>query len=100
MYVVTVTFEVHADQVDAFRPLMLKQAETSVSQEPGCQQFDVATDPQRPTVFYLYELYTDRAAFDAHLASSHFVSFDAAVQPMLTGKTVQTFDRIGGWQAN
>lgn len=36
-------------------------------------------DPGRPNEIFLYELYTDRAAFEAHLASDQFVAFDANV---------------------
>jgi quinol monooxygenase YgiN len=39
--------------------------------EPGCRQFDVCTSADDGLVF-LYEVYDDRAAFDAHLAAPHF----------------------------
>ncbi|MEM7522936.1 MAG: antibiotic biosynthesis monooxygenase [Pseudomonadota bacterium] len=38
---------------------------------------------------FLYEVYDDAAAFDAHLASDHFKDFDAAVAPMVAAKTVR-----------
>jgi quinol monooxygenase YgiN len=43
---------------------------------------------------YLYELYDDRAAFDAHLASAHFVSFAAATTNMITDRVIRTWRRI------
>ena len=66
----------------------------SREREPGCRQFDVAVDPAEPACFYLYELYDDRAAFDAHLASEHFRVFDAQVRGWVAHKVVRVFERI------
>lgn len=40
--------------------------------EAGCRFYQANTDPEDPTVFFLYEIYDDRAAADAHWASEHF----------------------------
>ncbi|MEL6701373.1 MAG: antibiotic biosynthesis monooxygenase, partial [Pseudomonadota bacterium] len=64
MYAVTVTFQIKPGQMAAFMPLMQANARTSLAAEPECHQFDIATDPARPDEVFLYELYTDAAAFD------------------------------------
>ena len=94
MYAVTVTFKVAPDRFDAFLPLMEENARQSLRVEPGCRRFDVCTDPSLPDTVFLYELYEDRAAFDVHLASVHFKSFDAAVAPMILDKTVRCFAQV------
>ena len=91
MFAVTVLFEIRSGQMEAFLPLMLENARTSKKKERGCQQFDVCK--QGDTVF-LYELYDDRAAFDTHLATDHFLSFDAAVGEMISSKTLATYDGV------
>ena len=93
MYVVTVTFRFDPAQREAFLPLMLENARRSRDDEPGCRQFDVCVDDARPDTVFLYELYDDRAAFDAHLDSAHFRSFAAAVQPMLSDRVIETWQR-------
>ncbi len=93
MYVVTVTFTIDPAQRNAFLPLMLENARISRDDEPGCRHFDVCTDDAKPNTVFLYELYDDRAAFDAHLDSAHFKSFAAAVQPMLRGRVIDTWQR-------
>ena len=93
-YAVCVTFEIDPDQMSVFMPLMLKNAQASLADEPGCRQFDVLTDPDRPTDVFLYELYDDAEAFQLHLNSDHFRSFDAAVGPMIVAKTVQTYTQV------
>ena len=91
MYVVCVTFEIASGKMVDFMPIMRKQAANSVELESGCHQFDVCTDPEHPNEVFLYELYDDRAAFDAHLESEHFRSFDAIVSKMVLSKSVRTW---------
>lgn len=94
MYIVAVEFTVKAGQVAAFMPLMVANAQTSRERESDCRQFDVCADPARPEMVFLYEVYDDRAAFDAHLASEHFKEFDRNVAPMLAGKAVRSYARV------
>ncbi len=94
MYVVAVDLEIDLAEAEAFMDLMLANAETSRTAEEGCIRFDVCTDPARPGKVFLYELYTDRAAFDAHLASEHFLAFDQAVAPLLRAKSIRTFAEV------
>jgi len=93
MYIVTVEFTIHLERMSAFMPLIVDNARASREQEPGCRQFDVCLDPAAPNIVYLYEAYDDRAAFDAHLATAHFKSFDAAVRDMVAAKAVRTYIR-------
>lgn len=92
MYAVTVTFTLHPGTRDAFLPLMRENARTSLDHEPGCRQFDVCTNGD--DVIFLYELYDSAEAFQAHLQSPHFQSFDAAVSDMIADKSVATFTQV------
>jgi autoinducer 2-degrading protein len=94
MFAVVVTFTLHPDQSGAFMPLMLGNAAQSLDLESACHQFDVCTDPANPDTVFLYELYTDAAAFQAHLASAHFKAFDAATTQMIASKDVRTFAKV------
>ncbi len=94
MFVVVVSFQIKLDQFDAFLPLMVRNAKASLDNEPGCLQFDVCLDEAQPGSVFLYEVYTNRAAFDAHLASGHFIEFDEAVATMIETKQAQTFERV------
>jgi quinol monooxygenase YgiN len=94
MYAVCVNFQLKPGTQAGFMPLMLANAQTSLRDEPDCRQFDVATDTNNPDAVFLYELYTNRAAFDVHLASAHFKTFDAAVTPMIADKIIQTWDTV------
>lgn len=91
MFAVAVTFFIAPERVADFRALMIAQAKNSLALEPGCRHFDVWTDPKQPSRFFLYELYDDAAAFEVHLASEHFKTFAAAIEPMVAHREILTF---------
>lgn len=62
-----------ADLVDAVRT------------EPGNIVFDAYRKTEDPDVFFVYEVYADRAAFDAHLASEHSAIFNSKLGPLVEG---------------
>ncbi len=95
MFAVSVTFRIKPQHVDAFLPLMLENASASVSDEPGCRQFDVCQNPSDPGEIFLYEIYDDAAAFETHKAMEHFQRFDAETAEMVAKKSVRTFQRLG-----
>ena len=94
MYVVLVEFIAKPGHEADFRSRVLRQAADSLANEPECHVFDVCHDPERSDRTVLYEVYTDRAAFDVHLASDHFASFDTTVGPWIASKTVSLLNRI------
>lgn len=94
MHVVTVTFHVNPQFARQFREQMINNARTSRELEPGCLQFDVCTDPMHEDSVFLYEVYKDLAAFEAHLASAHYKVFEKAAGPWITAKDVHTYERI------
>jgi autoinducer 2-degrading protein len=94
MFVVTVTFQIKPDQFEAFLPLMVQNAQASLTIEDGCRQFDVCTDENRPEEVFLYEVYDDEAAFKVHLTTPHFLKFDAEVAEMIREKTIKTYKGV------
>ena len=46
---------------------VLAHRERSLKDEPGTLQFEVLVPPAEPTKILLYELYSDAAAFTAHM---------------------------------
>jgi len=94
MYAVTVSFRLKPGAAEQFMPLMLENARTSLAQEEGCKRFDVCTDPARPDEVFLYELYDNRAMFDAHLATAHFETFDRASHGYVLSKQASTFAQV------
>jgi quinol monooxygenase YgiN len=90
MYVVTVSFDLKDGSFEPFRAAIARNAAASRT-EPGCRQFDVAFSSDRRRCF-LYELYDDRAAFDAHHDTPHFKAFDTAAKPLFSAKKAEFWD--------
>jgi len=91
-YVITVEFVLNsAADMPAFRSLMDANARQSCALEPGCQRFDVLVPKGRDDTILLYEIYDNRAAFEAHLATAHYHLFDKASAAMVLRKVVQEF---------
>ncbi len=95
MFVVTVLFEIKADHLKAFLPLLAENARRSRADEPRCKRFDICQHPDRPHQVFLYELYDDQVAFETHKSAAHYKDFSDATQPMVARKTVQTFALLG-----
>ena len=94
MYVITVLFSVHSVHRVAFLQAITSNAKTSLADEAGCMQFDVCTSNSNPSDVFLYEVYDSKAAFDVHLASSHFLSFNALTSAWVKAKLVNVFERV------
>jgi autoinducer 2-degrading protein len=86
-WVVTVEFIIRLGCVGPFLEHLSRQAAESL-REPGCSRFDVCVDSSNKYRIFLYEVYSDREAFDAHLASAHFKDFDTVTRPCVDSKTV------------
>jgi len=86
--VILVDFRLKPGSRDAFRRLIDENARISVREEPGCRRFDVLEPFKEKDRVLLYEIYDDRDAFDLHLKSPHFASFNSASAPLVAEKIV------------
>lgn len=94
MFAVTVLLEVDDRHLPGFMDAMQKQARISLEREKDCRRFDLCVDPSDRRRVFLYEIYTDRAGFDAHLKTDHFLEFDRRVKDWLVSKKVQCWERL------
>ncbi len=91
-FVIVAEFDVLAADAASFTRHAIENATASVRDEPGCRRFDVLLPEERAGRIVLYEIYQDRAAFDAHLRTPHFATFDAATKTLVRGRSVRRFD--------
>lgn len=92
MYCVTVEFTLHPGAAEDFMPRMRQQRDDSLALENGCAVFEIWTGKGQPDAVYLYEVYTSEAAFEVHLASSHFRAFAAEVEPLIADRTLRRWE--------
>lgn len=70
-FVVIAQYRVRAD-AEARVEEALRKMTGPTRAEPGNLDYQVFRDPRDPSLFVLFERYTDESAFDAHRASPHF----------------------------
>ncbi len=92
--VVVAEFKVRPGQMAAFLPLLEQHARTTRLHEPGCLQFDVVVDGSDPERAFVYEVYRDEAAFEAHKAAAYLATFRERADPLLLERKVSVHRRI------
>ena len=83
MLAVIVDFEALAGKGEEVREALQLQARNSLEKEPGCRHFDLCINPDDPLKFFLYEVYDDQPAIDAHGQTEHYATFRARIDPLL-----------------
>lgn len=91
-FAITVAFDLVEGGLSEFLRMVKENAALSVAQEAGCLRFDVLTPLDAGgTGVLLYEVYTDDEAYDQHLASEHFGTFNRHSRALVRSKTVTRF---------
>ena len=72
MYCIIVKNVLKPGTRDDYLSAMLTNAAASVRDEPGCHRFDVLEAQEEPDTFYLYEIYDDADALQAHKETPHY----------------------------
>jgi autoinducer 2-degrading protein len=94
LFAIVVDFHLKQGARSEFRRLIDANADASVKTEPGCLQFDVLEPEGESDRMLLYEIYTDKAAFDAHLRTDHFRVFASASEALHLQKEVTSCDLV------
>ena len=82
MYVIIAPIQVKEGYLEQFIEAIIDDAKGSVNDEPGCLRFDVIQDAGDPNRIWLYEVYQDEEAFQAHTQAPHFIRWRDATQDM------------------
>lgn len=93
MFVITVKFVINEKDIEKFKVRMSQQARDSLELEKDCHQFDVCHDPNNKNIVFLYEIYTDKNAFDIHLNSKHYLAFNDEVTSWVKEKIVTQLEK-------
>lgn len=91
--VVWIEHQIHPQNVESYLTATLDNA-AQTALEPGNLRFDVLSSPTDPHRFILYEVYVDKAAQQAHLASDHFQAWKAAVRGAIAKASIRRLDSL------
>lgn len=93
-YAITVEFRLKPGAMSGFRTLIDRNAIDSCRHEPGCRRFDVLAPKGEECRILLYEIYDSRAAFEEHLQTAHFRTFNRDSAGLVESKAMVEFDLV------
>ena len=104
MLAIWVKVKIKAAMRDKFLKAIEADALGSERDEPGCLRFNVFQDERDENVYYLFEVYKDQAALEAHCKTPHYAMWrgvaDVLEGPLAATSTAGAIRRLGGtrWQ--
>jgi quinol monooxygenase YgiN len=90
-YVQIAEIEIDPGQLDAYRAAVQEQIDAAIRKKPGVVVLYAVAEKDNPTHVRVFEIYRDRSAYEAHLASDHFKKYKTTTEKMVKSlKLVQT----------
>jgi len=99
VHLIFVRFKIKPEHVEDFKTEIARHIGYTRQHEPGCVQFDVATDKTDPRTFYLVEIYRDDDALTHHRASASLDIFRPKIKQYAEesdAKQAETWPAIAG----
>jgi (4S)-4-hydroxy-5-phosphonooxypentane-2,3-dione isomerase len=88
MYVNAVDIDIVPAEHDNYLAALTENGKAAVT-EPGCRAFNIQVLASDPNHVFLYEVYDNEAALQAHRASEHFKKYAAATAKMIAKREVR-----------
>jgi quinol monooxygenase YgiN len=83
--------EVDPAQLESYKAAVQEQIEVAIRLEPGVLVLYSVSSKDNPATVTVFEIYSDRDAYLAHLQAPHFLKYKATVEKMVKSlKLVQT----------
>jgi quinol monooxygenase YgiN len=92
-YINAVDLDIVPAEREKFMAAIKENGAASVK-EPGCLQFNIQVVASNPDHVFLYEVYENEAALQAHRATDHFKKYQATVANMVAKREVRGMSAI------
>jgi quinol monooxygenase YgiN len=83
---------IDAAQLDAYKAALKEEIEASVKIEPGVLTLYAVSETEQPTRITILEIYADRAAYEKHIKTSHFLKYKTTTAQMV--KSLELVDTV------
>ena len=102
MLVLMVNIKVKPGLRDEFIAAIREDGEGTTTKEEGNLHFSAVQESDDPDRFFLFEVYRDEAALEAHRRTAHFLKYREATAGLLAEETVRregtnVFPDDAGW---
>jgi len=93
LYITAVNFEINQQYYADFLKAIQDDGENSI-QEPGVREFNITFPEQDPNHLFLFIVYDDYAAWDAHQKSAHYGKFIQTTTTMVKSYDFKVFSSV------
>jgi quinol monooxygenase YgiN len=81
-----VELEIQSGHRDVFLARAREHRNNVLSREPGCERFDLLTPQDGDNTVFLYEVYADQNALDAHFETPYMKQYLEDTGPMIASR--------------
>ena len=92
-FVNAVDLDIVPAEMEKFMAAIKENGAAAVT-EPGCREFNIQVLASNPNHVFLYEVYDNAAALEAHRATDHFKKYSATVANMVSKREVRPMNVI------
>jgi quinol monooxygenase YgiN len=86
--------EIDPFYLDDYKALLAEQIKASVQLEPGVIFLHGVSLKERPNAVRVFECYANRASYESHIITPHFLRYKSATLHMVTSLTLLETDPI------
>lgn len=79
-------------QLDSYKAALTEEIEASLSREPGVLVLYAVAEKEQPTRITILEIYADRAAYEKHIQTPHFLKYKSGTSKMV--KSLELVDAV------
>jgi autoinducer 2-degrading protein len=93
LYINAVDLDINPGDIDKFLAALKTNGAESVK-EPGCHEFNITVSQKDPNHVFIFEVYDNAAALEAHRATDHFKAYAAATKEMVAKRDAKGLSSV------
>lgn len=93
LFIAAVDLDIVPAEMEKFIAALKENGAASVK-EPGCRQFDILVLASNPNHVFIYEVYDNEAAAQAHRTTDHFKKYAATTANMVAKREVRAMKSV------
>jgi quinol monooxygenase YgiN len=83
---------IHPSELEPYKAALKEEVTASVRLEPGVLTLYAVSEKDRPTHITILEIYADRAAYEQHIKTPHFLKYKTGTEQMV--QSLELIDTI------
>ena len=93
LFINAVDLDIVPAELNKYMEAIKKNGAAAVN-EPGCREFNITVSQKDPNHVFLFEVYDNAAALEAHRATDHFKEYQATTANMIAKREVRQFSSV------